>query len=252
MCPELQILWREFEETRSIQLRRQLVVQYLDLVRYVVSKFNLQYQGRAQGLDYNDVVHFGVLGLLGALDRYTSVHGVKFETYAVPRIRGAILDELRKLDWVPRSVRESSRRVGQATHQVAQERGREPVDVEVASRLSMSVEEYHRLVAEGAVAVVRRSEVHNDVPEDGGQEEPADADALSPLDHLNDKETKAALVKALEALPERDRTIIALYYYEGLRLAEIGKVLEITESRVSQIHSEVLRQLRKTLWELKA
>jgi RNA polymerase sigma factor FliA len=251
MCPELQILWREFEESRSVHLRRRLVVQYMDLVRYVVSKFNLQYQGRSQGLDYEDIVHFGVLGLLGALDRYTSVHGVKFETYAVPRIRGAILDELRKLDWVPRSVRESTRKVGQAVNQVAQEHGREPVDVEVASRLSMSVEEYHHMVADGAIAVVRRSEVLES-SEEAGQEEPADTEALSPFDHLNDKETKAALVKALEGLSERDRTVIALYYYEGLRFAEIGKVLEITESRVSQIHSEVLRQLRKSLLELKA
>ena len=251
MCPELQILWREFEETRSTHLRRRLVVQYLDLVRYVVSKFNLQFQGKAQGLEYNDVVHFGVLGLLSALDRYSSTHGVKFETYAVPRIRGAILDEMRKLDWVPRSVRESSRKVGQAVQQAAQEHGREPVDVEVAARLSLSVEEYHRLVADGASAVMRGAEqTGSDENEDHG--EVADPDALSPFDHLSDKETKAVLLKALESLSERDRTVIALYYYEGLRFAEIGKVLEITESRVSQIHSEVLRQLRKTLMELRA
>jgi RNA polymerase sigma factor FliA len=251
MCPELHILWEEFEETRSVQLRRRLVVQYMDLVRYVVSKFNLHHQGRAQGLEYNDIVHFGVLGLLAALDRYSSSHGVKFETYAVPRIRGAILDELRKLDWVPRSVRESSRKVGQAVHQVAQEQGREPVDTEVAAKLSMTVEEYRRLVSDGAVPVVPGAEQREGIAGED-EEEPADPDAKSPFDHLSDNETRAGLIKAVEALSERDRTVIALYYYEGLRFAEIGKVLEITESRVSQIHSDVLRQLRKSLTELKA
>src|SRR4030065_232399 len=110
MCPEVQIMWREFEVSKSTTLRRRLVVQYLDLVRYVITKFNLTQQGRSFGLEYNDILHFGVLGLLAALDRYSAEHGVKFETYAVPRIRGAIVDELRKLDWVPRSVRDGSRK----------------------------------------------------------------------------------------------------------------------------------------------
>ncbi len=240
-----QELWGRFLQSRDVELKRKLVLQYLDLVRYVVNKFGLQQQGRGHGLEYDDVVHFGVLGLLTAIDRFQPSQGVKFETYAVPRIRGAILDEMRKLDWVPRSVREAARKVGKAVHEVMQESGREPLDEEIAGKLSMSLEEFRKMVGSGS-AVVKGVEIVNE----SQSPEPLDqaaSEAPSVLEKLGDEETRAILMEAVERLPERDRTVVALYYYEGLKFTEIAKVLNLTEGRVSQIHSEVLRQLRNRL-----
>jgi RNA polymerase sigma factor FliA len=240
-----QDLWGQYLQSKDMDLKRRLVLQYMDLVRYVVSKFGLQQQGRAHGLEFDDVVHFGVLGLLTAIERYQPSQGVKFETYAVPRIRGSILDELRKLDWVPRSVRETARKVGKAAHEVMQESGREPLDEEIASKLSMTMEEFQKMIGSGS-AVVKSVEIVSE----SQMAEPLDqtaSEAPSPLDRLGDEETRATLLEAVEALSERDRTVIALYYYEGLKFTEIAKILNLTEGRVSQIHSEVLRQLRNRL-----
>jgi RNA polymerase sigma factor for flagellar operon FliA len=251
MREALHILWEEFLRTRTPELKRKLVVHYLDLVRYVVSKFGLHQHGRTQGLEFDDVVHFGVLGLLTALDRFTPAHNVKFETYAVPRIRGAILDELRKLDWVPRSVRETSRKVGKAAHQVMQENGREPLAAEIADKLAMSLEEYRTLIGNGSVTSPRGVAITAD-PDSAEPLDAAPSDTPTPFEHVRDQETRQLLREAVERLPERDRLVIALYYYEGLKVSEIAKVLDLSEGRISQIHSEVLRQLRNTLVAMEA
>ena len=169
----------------------------------------------------------------------------------MPRIRGAILDELRKLDWVPRSVRESSRKVGKAAHQIMQEQGREPLAGEIAGKLGLSLEEYHALLGGGPVAPHRGADAA------AGHEgaEPLDgtpSDGPTPFEHLRDQETRRILRDAINRLPERERLVIALYYYEGLKFAEIAKVLELSEGRISQIHSDVLRQLRNTLVMMEA
>jgi RNA polymerase sigma factor FliA len=246
-----QQLWDDFLQHRSLELKRKLVVQYLDLVRYVVSKYNLHQQARTQGLEFDDVVHFGIMGLLTAVDRFMPAQNVKFETYAVPRIRGAILDEMRKLDWVPRSVRENSRRVGKAVHDVSQEHGREPLEEEIASKLELSLEEYHKLIG-GGNAVPSRDTEYMVESESAEALDAAPSDGPSPFDRISDQETRAILLDAVEHLSERDRTVVALYYYEGLKFTEIAKVLSISEGRVSQIHSEVLRSLRNKLVAMEA
>jgi RNA polymerase sigma factor FliA len=243
-----QDLWEQYTVTREPEVKRRIVLQYMDLVRYVVSKYSLQQQGKGHGLEYDDVVHFGVLGLLTAIDRYSPLQGVKFETYAVPRIRGAILDEIRKLDWVPRSVREASRKVGKAANAVMQEIGREPLDEEIASKLSMSLEEFRKMVGSGST-IVREVGIVTESQSAAPLDE-APSEAPTPLEHMGNEETRVLLTEAVEQLSERDRTVIALYYYEGLKFTEIAKVLGITEGRVSQIHTEVLRQLRNRLQEL--
>ena len=152
---------------------------------------------------------------------------------------------MRKLDWVPRSVREAARKVGKAAHEVMQESGREPLDEEIAGKLSMSIEEFRKMVGSGS-AVVKGVEIVNE----SESAEPLDqtaSEAPSALDRLGDEETHGFLAAAVERLSERDRTVIALYYYEGLKFTEIAKVLNLTEGRVSQIHSDVLRQLRHRL-----
>lgn len=246
-----QHLWDEFLQTRSTDLKRKLVIQYMDLVRYVVSKYGLHHQGKGQGLEFDDIVHFGILGLLTAVDRFQPAQNVKFETYAVPRIRGAIIDEMRKLDWVPRSVRETSRRVGRAAHEVMQENGREPLDEEIAGKLEMSLEDYHRLTGGGNVVPARDAEMAG-ASESAEPLDAAPSDGPSPFDRLSDAETRSILLEAVEQLSDRDRTVVALYYYEGLKFTEIAKVLSLSEGRVSQIHSEVLRSLRNRLVAMEA
>ena len=244
-------LWEAFLQNRSTELRRKLVVQYLDLVRYVVSKFGLHLQGKAHGLDYNDMVHFGVLGLLEAIERFSPSAGVKFETYAVPRVRGSILDEMRKLDWVPRSVRETNRRVGKAAHEVMQEQGREPLDEEIAEKLSMGLDDYRKMVGGGMSPGARGTDIVVEA-ECAGRMDETPSLTPSPFERLSDEETRRLLVEAVEQLSERERTVIALYYYEELKFSEIAKLLSISEGRVSQIHSEVLRQLRERLLVLES
>lgn len=241
-----QNLWREFARTRSADARRRLVLQYLELVRFVAGRFSRQARGGHASLEPGDLLQVGVLGLLEAIDRYSPVQGAKFETFAAPRIRGAILDELRHLDWTPRSVRATARRAEQAARAVAQETGREALDAEIAGRLSMSIAEYHQFLRSHDQRIVSNRELGGQRGEGDGLEALA-AEGPTPFERLTDEEAKRTLVRALEELPERERTVISLYYYEGLKLTEIGKVLNVSESRVSQIHAEVLRTLRSRL-----
>jgi RNA polymerase sigma factor for flagellar operon FliA len=172
--------------------------------------------------------------------------GVKFETYAVPRIRGAILDELRSLDWLPRSVRANHRRIERAVHQASQENGREAIDTEIAGKLEMTLDEFRAFVAEcSGPTAARHGSQRKESPAETLEAIPAHT--ANPFEKLSDDESKEFLVQAVSQLPTRERSIIALYYYEGLKFGEIGSILHISESRVSQIHAEVLRDLRQKL-----
>lgn len=231
-------LWKNFGQGKSADVKRQLVAHYLDLVRYVVSKSGLHVQARNQVLEAEDLVQYGVLGLVHAIDRFSPTMGVKFETYAIPRIRGAILDEVRKLDWVPRSVRANHRKRERAADEIARETGREAVDEEIADKLAMSLDEYQKFIRDSGGPTMS---------ENTGVIENLVEQAPDPFEKLTDAETKAFLVDAVGALPARERAVIALYYYEGLKFGEIGKILRVSESRVSQIHTDVLKALRSKL-----
>jgi len=189
--------------------------------------------------------------LLEAIERFSPSAGVKFETYAVPRVRGSILDEMRKLDWVPRSVRETNRRVGKAAHEVMQEQGREPLDEEIAEKLSMGLDDYRKMVGGGLSPAARGTDIMVE-GESAGRMDETPSHTPSPFECLSDDETRRLLIEAVEQLSERERTVIALYYYEELKFSEIAKLLSISEGRVSQIHSEVLRQLRQRLLVLES
>ena len=246
MATVQQKMWSAFLRTRSMETKRDLVLQYLDLVRYVVSKLGQGAEADRRVLEKDDMIQFGILGLIIAIDRYNPTLGVKFETFAIPRIRGAIFDELRKLDWVPRSVRANNRKLESAAAQVTQEMGREAVDLEIASKLGMTVEEYQNFMREtGGLWNIHPPAMTNE-----GNTEVLDSVAEQspdPLEQLTDDENKAILLDAVNNLPARERAVVALYYYEGLRFGEIGKVLQLSESRVSQIHSAVLQDLRMRL-----
>jgi RNA polymerase sigma factor for flagellar operon FliA len=244
---QLRGMWNDYARGGSTELKRRLVLQYLNLVRYVVSKFGLYAHGRSHGLEKEDMIHYGILGLVNAIDRFSPTMGVKFETYAVPRIRGAILDELRKLDWVPRSVRTNRRRREQAAAKVSQEVGREPVDEEIAGKLAMTLDEYRQFMNDSGGTYMEQETGGGPPGDRDGVLENVTEESPNPFEQLTDEESKAMLLDAVAKLPEREKTIVVLYYYEGLKFLEIGKILRVSESRVSQIHSEVLGNLRRVL-----
>ena len=240
-------LWSEFKETGAQTLRNQLIIYYSPFVKYVAGRV---LAGLPRHFDEEDLVSYGIIGLIDAIERFEPDRNLRFETYAIPRIKGAIIDELRSIDWVPRSVRTKARAVEQAfTHLEATLR-RTPNEAEVAAELEMSVGDFHKAMRKissvGMMAldeVLRggerseRSTLGETLP-DGGH---------GPVDTFEAKEAKEALVKAVDGMPEREKTVLMMYYYDGLTLTEIGDVLGVTESRVCQIHTKALRQLRSKL-----
>jgi RNA polymerase sigma factor for flagellar operon FliA len=188
-------------------------------------------------VDDADLIAEGVIGLMDAIDKFQPERGLQFQTYAVPRIRGAIIDGLRASDWVPRSVRAKAREIERVQVTLQRRLGHTPDDAEISQEMEISVQELRRVYSKAAHTSVAS------IDELGGLEDMAPVTA----DLLEDQETRAALMYAVKDLPERDRIIVALYYFEGLTLSEIGQVLGITESRVSQLHSRIASALRNKL-----
>lgn len=226
-------LWQRWWQQRDTRARERLIVHYSPLVKFVAGRLGA---GLPDSVDVGDLVGSGVFGLMDAIDRFDATRGVKFETFAIPRIRGAILDGLRSLDWVPRSVRARSRAVQEAMARLESRLQRSPNDDELAEELGVSGEELQRWLSSIAVATVG----------------PLDHVLVSGVDPgpqavVEDAELRHTMRSEVRNLPERERTVLALYYDEGLTLSEIGQVLGVTESRVSQIHTKAVLQLRSRL-----
>jgi RNA polymerase sigma factor FliA len=229
-------LWAEYKATGDPELRNRLVVQHAPLVKYVVGRVR---SGLPQNVDANDLVSEGVVGLIDAIDKFDPSRGLQFQTYAVARIRGAIIDSLRASDWVPRSVRAKLKEIERAQTALESSLGRSPDDEEIAFELGIPLAELQEIYSKAAyTSVASLDEIGMDA-EDVGPSTPA-------LDEADD-DMKQVLVQVVRQLPERDQVIIALYYYEGLTLAEIGQVLGVSESRVSQLHTRAALTLRSKL-----
>jgi RNA polymerase sigma factor for flagellar operon FliA len=243
----IDVLWSEFKQTGSQDLRNRLIIYYSPFVKYVAGRV---LAGLPRHFDEEDLVSYGIIGLIDAIERFELDRKLRFETYAIPRIKGAIIDELRSIDWVPRSVRNKARAVEQAfTHLEASLR-RTPTDTEVASELEMSVSDFHKALRKiSSVGMMALDEVlrGGDRSERSTLGETLPDRNSGPVDTFEAKESKEALVAAVDAMPERERTVLMMYYYDGLTLTEIGGVLGVTESRVCQIHTKALRQLRSKL-----
>jgi RNA polymerase sigma factor for flagellar operon FliA len=232
--PEIGETWREYKATGDVDLRNRLVMQYSPLVKYVAGRVR---SGLPATVESADLVSEGVFGLMDAIEKFEPDRGWEFQTYAVPRIRGAILDSIRSADWVPRSVRTRLRAVEEARTALHRELGRDPEDVELARRLDVGVGELRELVA-------KPTQMGG-----GGDEEIAEMGDEAPglEEAFEDEGTREVLRRTVRELPERDQVVIALYFFEGLTLAEIGQVLQVTESRVSQLRSRATRSLRERL-----
>lgn len=248
---DLNELWTTFKGTGSQQARDQLIVHYSPLVKYVASRVAT---GLPASVEQADLVSYGIFGLIDALDKFDLERNIKFETYAIPRIRGAIIDELRSLDWVPRSVRFKAREVEKAYSELEGRHKRAPTDAEIAEHLGVRLPELHDIVTQiSFVTVTALEEVVSSGPDRGESisllETLADMAATDPASGLEGSETRVMLSTAINALSEREKIVIVLYYFEGMTLSEIGDVLGVTESRVCQIHTKAVGVLRGQLRE---
>lgn len=241
-------LWTRHTQQSDRQAREQLIVHYAWLVKYVVGRLAVR-QVLPPSLEEEDLLGYGVVGMIEALDRFDPGQGVKFETFATARIRGQIIDSLRALDLLPRSVYRRAREIEAAIAQLNQALGRTPTDAEVAGQLGIGLDQYQRRLLETTCAVVSL-----DQPLALADGEPFTLhDSLEddtmplPSAQLEDREMKSLLVTAIRALPERSQQVIALYYNEGLTMKEIGEVLGVSESRVSQMHAKAMLALRSAI-----
>lgn len=244
MALENDKLWEAYRRSPEPRLKDEIVKRYLPLVRYVAGRMSLK---PPPGLDFEDILSFGVLGLLDAVERFEPDRGFCFQTFAVPRIRGAILDELRRFDWISRSGREKLQKFERTLEQIAKTKGSTD-DASLMSAMEMDEKSYKDLLD-----IASRSYVVSldDVLalEDGElqREDTLEDGSPSALDLLEQTEEVEQVLLALKRLPERECLLLSLYYYEGLTLKEIGKVLGVTESRVSQLHGRALSLLRAEL-----
>src|SRR5580700_9476129 len=239
----IETLWSEFKQTGAQTLRNQLIIYYSPFVKYVASRV---LAGLPRHFDEEDLVSYGIIGLIDAIERFEPERKLRFETYAIPRIKGAIIDELRSIDWVPRSVRTKARAVEQAFTTLEATLRRTPTEAEVAQELQMSSADFHTAMRKiSSSGVMALDEVLR-----GGSGDRADRSTLGeslpdrsfgPVDTFEAKESKQALLDAVEGMPERERTVLTMYYYDGMTLTEIGSVLGVTESRVCQIHTKIGR-----------
>jgi len=245
---ELQELWRRYKEGGDTSARERLVVAYSPLVKFVAGRTGARLPSH---VDQADLISYGMIGLIEAMERFEPDRQIRFETFAMQRIRGAIIDELRSLDWVPRSVRARARAIERANASLEAKLGRAPNDDEMAESMEMDVDEFH-----GALLEIANSSILalDDLwtfadPEGGGGQISVldtirDPSAADPEAEAETTELKDRLADAIESLPERERLVIALYYYENLTLREIGEILGVTESRVSQLHTKAVLSLR--------
>jgi RNA polymerase sigma factor for flagellar operon FliA len=244
-------LWREFKQTGEAGLRERLILHYAPLVKYVAGRVAV---GLPPNIEQADLVSYGIIGLIDAIERFDVERAIKFETYAITRIRGAIIDELRAIDWVPRSVRAKARGVEKAYAALEARLHRTPSEPEVAEEMSISLPELRSIFSQVShVSVVALDELCS-IGADHGDRVPLvdtleDERAEDPVAAFEDEETKSRLAAAISQLPERDKVVVTLYYYEGLTLAEIGRVLGVTESRICQLHTKAVTQLRVKLAE---
>ena len=242
-------LWAAYKESADPAAREELILNYSPLVKYVAGRLSANLP---QTVDNADLISYGIFGLIDAIEKFDTERGIKFETYAIARIKGAIIDELRAMDWVPRSVRSRARDIERAYITLETKLRRTPSDAEVAEELEIPLKDLHDTFTKlSYTSVVSFEELWSP----GGEKDERtslvsmiqDHTAEDPVVTYESEEVKTILAGAIERLPEREKLVIALYYYEGLTLKEIGEVLGVTESRVSQLHTKAVLRLRARL-----
>ncbi|MGH2718553.1 MAG: RNA polymerase sigma factor WhiG [Actinomycetota bacterium] len=242
-------LWEDYKVTASPLARDKLILQYSPLVKYVAGRVS---SGLPANIEQADLVSYGIFGLIDAIEKFEPGRGNKFETYAISRIRGAIIDELRAIDWVPRSVRYKAREIEKAIAKLESQLSRVPTDPEIAAQMGIGVSELRSLYQQiSFVSLVALDELMTVGGEKGDSmpliETLQDSGTADPVAAFESEEMKQILLDAINKLPDREKIVVTLYYYEGLTLAEIGQVLGVTESRICQMHTKAVLQLRSRM-----
>ncbi|MDD3367729.1 MAG: FliA/WhiG family RNA polymerase sigma factor [Lachnospiraceae bacterium] len=240
-------LWDDYNRTKAPEIREQIILEYAPLVKVVAGRLSM-YLG--YNVEYDDLVGYGIFGLIDAIDKFDSLKAVKFETYASLRIRGAILDQIRKMDWIPRTLRQKQKKIDAAMREVEASEGRGATDEEIAERLGITDDEYlnwqSQMKVTNVVSLNEFMESGSEVPQQPEQSRTT-AKFDSPEEVIAKNELKQILMDALDLLTEKERKVILLYYYEELTLKEISNVLEVSESRISQLHTRALQKMKTKL-----
>src|SRR5919106_1413810 len=246
MPEELAQAWSAYKSAASAEARDTLILHFSPLVKYVAGRVSV---GLPANIEQADLISYGIFGLIDAIDKYEPERGIKFETYAISRIRGAIIDELRAIDWVPRSVRFKAREVEKAYASLENKLKRPPSDAEIADEMDVSIEELNHIYTQlSTVSLIALDELTSVEGDKGDKmsllETLEDTKTAGPMETFESVEMKEILSDAVNRLPEREKKVITFYYFVGLTLAEIGQVLGVTESRVCQIHTKAVLALR--------
>lgn len=240
------LLWHKYKKEGDPKAREELILSYVPLVKYAASRLKISLQGH---FEFDDLVSAGVYGLICAVDRFDPNRGVKFETFALARIRGAILDWLRSLNWMPQSIRNKARKLEKAMLEVGQKLGREPKDHEIAAYLGCSLKNLQKIYQEVAPTTLISLEECFFADKEGFaayslKELIPDVNAENPVQEVEREEIKNLISQAIARLPEKEKLVVALYYYEGLTMKEIGEVMDVSESRICQLHTKAILRMR--------
>ncbi len=239
-------LWMDYRRTEAADLREKLILEYAPLVKVVAGRLSM-YLG--YNVEYDDLVSYGVFGLIDAIDKFDPAKAVKFETYASLRIRGAVLDQIRKMDWIPRTIRQRQKKIEDAIRDIEGQAGRAATDEEIAEKLGITGEEYldwqSQMKVTNVVSLNEFLDAGMEIPQQAYQRTTARIDA--PEEVVEKAELKKMLMESLGLLTEKEKKVILLYYYEDLTLKEISNILEVSESRISQLHTRALSKMRKKM-----
>ncbi|MGE5328619.1 MAG: FliA/WhiG family RNA polymerase sigma factor [Deltaproteobacteria bacterium] len=248
--PERQIeLWKAYSENKNPGIREKLIIEYSPLVKFVAGRLSIYFGSH---VEYDDLVSFGVFGLIDAIDKFDIGKGVKFETYASLRIRGSIIDSIREMDWVPRSLRQKTKEIEKVYSEVENELGHAATDKEVADKMGITVEDFSKLLNEVNVSsMMSLDEFLEQNYEIGVESNNVLKDGI-PENYIEVNELKEILSDSLSKLPEKEKMVVTFYYYEELTLKEISAIMGVSESRISQLHTKALLRLRGKLGRMKA
>lgn len=240
-----QTMWKQYCETHDQAVREQLIIEYADLIKYVAGRLSIYF---GANVEYDDLMGYGVFGLIDAIEKFDPSKKVKFETYASLRIRGSIIDSIREQDWAPRSLRKKSRDLGRAWAEVENKLGHAATDKQVSEHLGIPLEELEKLVKEINLSQMISLDDYLEQNHEGGAEI-SDSNALDtqPEQRMEVVEIKEILAAAIEQLPEKEKLVVSLYYYEELTLKEISAIMSVSESRISQLHTKAILRMRGQL-----
>ncbi len=241
-------LWRQYRDTHELEIREFFVEQYSALVKYVAGKVSI---GMPQNVEFDDLVSYGSFGLLDAIEKFDPEREIKFKTYAMTRIRGAIFDELRSIDWIPRSIRQKAKQIEETISMLENKMGHTVDDEDIAQEMNLSVPELQSLLTKiSGTSIISLNDIWymgEDNDEVSFMETLESSANLNPDALIEKEEVKSVIIEAIEQLPDKEKKVVVLYYYEDLTLKEIGEVLDVTESRISQLHTKAIMRLRGKL-----